>query len=53
MAAGTALSAPIRTLLAAGPEPEARSARMLGAVKAHSWITGCQAAAAALALMMK
>ncbi len=53
LAAGTALSAPIRALLAAGPEPEARSARMLGAVKAHSWITGCQAAAAALALVMK
>ncbi len=53
LAAGTALSAPIRTLLAAGPEPTSRSARMLGAVKAHSWITGCQAAAAALALIMK
>ncbi len=53
LAAGTALSAPIRTLLAAGPESASRSARMLGAVKAHSWITGCQAAAAALALIIK
>ena len=53
LAAEMALSAPIRTLLAAGPEPASRPARMLGAVKAHSWITGCQAAAAALALIMK
>lgn len=53
LAAGMALRSPIRSLLAAGPEPSRRSERMRGAVQAHAWITGCQAAGAALALILR